>query len=62
MSKLMRSLFFLMALLLTESLLAQPANDECSGATVGNELGKLQRRGVLEKGRLKKGKRLLMCV
>jgi hypothetical protein len=36
--------------------------DESTGATVGNELGKLQRRGVLEKGRLKKGKRLLMCV
>ena len=36
--------------------------DESTGATVGNELGKRQRRGVLEKGRMKKGKRLLRCV
>jgi hypothetical protein len=36
--------------------------DECSGATVGNELGKLQRRGVLEQGRLEKGKCLLLRV
>jgi hypothetical protein len=35
---------------------------ECTGATVGNELGKLQRRGVLEKGRLQKGKCLLLGV
>ena len=33
MSKLMRSLLLLLTLLLTETLLAQPANDECSGAT-----------------------------
>ena len=33
LSKLMKSLLLLMALLLTETLLAQPPNDECSGAT-----------------------------
>jgi hypothetical protein len=37
-------------------------NETMIDERAGNEFGKLQRRGFLEKGRLQKGKCLLPCV